>query len=286
MPDSDSNTNSDGSLTIMGHRIPPQHVKSIVKFYEADHVLTPGERAILADELSTTQVLLVYTGMLTSTMALFGPSVNKYFKDKAAAKKAGAHFVKRPVFHKPFLSGSLAAGVYFLTIFATIKTTRDQKVSTLIQEKTSYKFNEEERASKGRLLNVWNALDLAKVPLFAMYYRDTAEHPANILKDPRSLATTKPHEVTYMPPSRNNSVQAKLPSSSWLHVREQNGYIDQKATIDDKKEIDLNSFISNEDSSNSKDSATDQSGSYSDDLLENTEDTQKLSAWERVRRGK
>lgn len=280
MSETDSNTNSDGSLTIMGHRIPPQHVKSIVRFYEADHVLTPAERGILADELSATQVLLVYTGMLTSTMALFGPSMNKYFREKAAAKKAGTTFVKRPVFHKPFLSGSLAAGVYFLTIFMTIKTTRDQKVSTLTQEQTSYKFNDEERASKGRLLDVWKALDLAKVPLFAMYYRDTSEHPANILKDPRSLATTKPHEVTYMPPTRDISVQANLPSSSWLHVREQNGFVDPKSADESKREL---SQSVSDDASDPIDTESGEVTSY--DGASKSSETQ-LSAWERVRRGK
>lgn len=272
--------NPDGSLTIMGQKIPPKYVQSLLAFYEADHQLTPNERKILAEELSGARMLLVFSGMLTSAVALFAPSMWKHFKLQAELKVSGATLPKRPVFHRPFMSGLFATGAYFLTLYYTSKVVRDGKIEDLTRAQSDGLLGEETRESKKRQLDVWKALSPERLPLFAYYYQDTVIHPANIMVDPRQLAHKKPHEPSYIPPANGVKPESEqAASSSWSHVRQENGFFDAKK--EDPKETEGSSV---QDLSTSKHDTSSDSF-YKDNSSSQDQETKPMSAWERIRKG-
>lgn len=291
---------SDGSLTVMGRTIPPQQVKSLLRFYEADHQLTPEDRGILADDLVAARSRQLISGMLTSLIALFTPSMMKHFRDQARAKATGATAPTRPVFARPGLSISVACLTYFITMLYSGKVSMDLKIELLGREKADYLLEEHARLSKVRQFNVWKSLSADRLPLFAYYYQDTAVNPDHIMKDPRKLAAEHPNAGTYQPNSSTTQefvIDSEKHTSAWSQIRQQNGIIDTPRQLDKlsrgSQEGSIDDYMSPQ--KNYEDYSTFYSSNESREYLgevpsyldkENKEDAKSLSAWDRVRRGK
>lgn len=281
-----SDSNSDEYLTLLGHKIPASQLKSLLNFFNADHQLNQKERKILADDLSAARSSLLVTGMISSTMALFVPSMNKHFREQAKVKLAGtSQPSKNLVFHKPMLSAMLATGVYFGTMYYVSKGIRDRKILDLERELRDYLLDEEQRASKARLLDVWRALNAARVPLFVRYYQDTAVNPSYIMKDPRSLVITKTNEVNYLPLTRRSQELENQPTTAWSHIRQENGFDESKL---DNQDQDINTDILDLNDKKDYTSFSLSDSSYEVPSFEEgaTEESQQFSAWEKIRKRK
>lgn len=295
---SDTNSeSSDGSLTVMGKTIPPQQAKSLLNFFEADHQLTLEDRGILADDLVNARSRQLISGMLTSLIALFTPSVIKHYRDQARAKLIGSTSVKRPVFANPSASISIACLVYFATMYFSGKVSMDLKIEQLSHEQVDYLLDEKSRESKTRQLSVWKAISADRLPLFAYYYQDTAVNPDHIMKDPRKMAA----EQSYLPNSSNtrgsviDSVQLQHPSA-WSQVRQKNGFSDTSGQFDtlitNQGDGSIIEYMSAQNENDGYSSAYSSDDSH--ELLDsppsflekpNKEESKPLSAWDRVRRG-
>lgn len=226
MLEHNSESRSDESLTIMGRSIPPEHLKPLLRFYEADHQLTSNERARLAEDLVMARRTLISSGMVFSTMTLFIPSMAKHYRENGFTLPGRRPATRLPFFYKPFWSAALAAGAYFFSVYFTGKATVDSKILQLNSKLCDSLMDDEQKQSTSRILNVWKSLNVEKLPLFAFYYEDTVLHPDHIMKDPRELALKEP---TIYQRSKDGYLETDIPNSnSWVAIRQQHGFEEKR----------------------------------------------------------
>lgn len=286
MSERDPNVSSDKPLVIMGRTIPANQVGPLLNFYEADHRLTHEDRLVLASDLLSARKEQFLSGFVFSSAALFAPSLYKSHRAKLAAKASGSPglTLTRPTLHKPFLSVSVAVGVYFLTMYLSGRVTMDLKIQQLTRDRTNYQLSEDERESKERLLEVWKTFRPERLPLFAFYYQDTSAKPEHIMKDPRELAAQLSVGGSYSPGQPVVNSGDHTPSA-WAQIRKENGFTEStnqyQSRYGSAGPNTVESFGDNESNDTFYLDESDPASKKSD----TSKSDRPMSAWDRVRKG-
>lgn len=273
------NSPKDGSIMVMGRRIPAADVKHLMQFYNADQKLTTDDRKILAEDVGYARFSTLMWTLVDSSMALFAPTALQRVREKRAGFKP-PEGLKRPLLHRPLFSAVVATGVSLLSYYYHANTYKEYRIAILSDESKSTGVNQDVRASKQRMLDVWRALDPTRYTLFAFYFYETAHNPDFIIKNPMALAEKEPHEVHFLPPPSSKlgfpgtSDREKVPEANgahWEKLREANGFARLSSTTptsDDPVENDDDNVFG-----------------LNDTEEKSSEGEKKVSAWERLRKG-
>lgn len=190
-------------------RLSKDQFDASVKFYEADHALTPEDRVEIASDL---QRLLFNTSIVGYTSGMLGflapTAYNKFVRHRSMPANA-----IRPWIYKPMLSFFL--GLVTLTIVhPPVTKVYFNKIKGQLQDSPG----------KLRQLNAWNSFDYHQAGLFYVYYRGSAKDPSLILEDPRSYRGETLPPVRYRPTHDEQIRQKQGQLTQWDQLRVNNGF--------------------------------------------------------------
>lgn len=237
-----------------------------VKFYEADHSLTPEDRDDIANDL---QSILFKTSIIGYTGGMLGflspTAYYRFVKHRSIPANA-----IRPWVYKPGLSFLL--GLMTLTV--------------VHPPVTKYYFNQfkgqlQDKPEKSRQLNAWNTFDYHQAGLFYVYYRSSAKNPALILEDPRSYTMEKLHQVRYIPTHDEQIRQKHGQLSHWDQLRIQNGFEPSQ-----QPEVDNNTSKQEPDFFNDNDPAQEPNQDKEHQFSFDSDNQNQKSKWDEIRTSK
>lgn len=296
MSDEEKPADPNEKVTFFGKQVTRAQIEPYIKFYDADHHLTPDDRKTMATELNWISTSSQLWGMFDASLAFFAPTFYRRYTTAKATKVAELWRnmpVKRFI-HRPFVSTMMGTLTYFLSVIYHSKNSLDYQVSLLEREITAPETEQEDAESKRRQLTVWKTMVPTQMTFYYLYYWKSSQDPLLVLKDPRTM-TLNPHEIHYMPPKEAENtgiVEGQhdhvKEAPHWAKIRASNGFA--QAEVADSRKVDDIEEISNEEPEKSH---REQSDGVENDVggLESPVSTieeksePKRSAWDRVRRG-
>lgn len=266
---------NNGTVTVLGRKFSVKDFKPLMRFYNADKELTPEDRVVLAEDLGLARNITLMWTLLDTSMAFLAPTLYQRYRERGNPPVLPPG-VRRPPFYKPFLSSIIATGIYFVSYYYHGMNHKAYRIAELSIQSGDSALTEQQRDSKKRMLNVWEAIEPTKFTLFAFYYYETAANPAMILQNPMSFVSSDPHHVNYFPPPEGGKIgffggkeHKEETGEAWEKLREANGF----TTPAHQQKLEGNLLT-----------IPDPQDEHPKDDLSVEKETKKESAWEKLRK--